>query len=87
MRLRRLSDDVRLPPGLRHWPARGVLAAVRLYQRWLSPLLGSQCRFHPTCSDYTALAVAKHGTCLGVALGLWRILRCQPLCRGGVDMP
>ena len=62
-----------------------LLALIRGYQRWLSPLLGPRCRFHPSCSHYAAEAIAQHGALHGGALALWRLLRCQPLCKGGYD--
>jgi putative membrane protein insertion efficiency factor len=62
-----------------------ALALIRLYQRTLSPLLGSHCRFHPTCSAYTAEAISRHGFFKGVYLGLRRLLRCHPLHAGGFD--
>jgi len=70
-----------------------AVKAIRLYQRTLSPDHGplrrlypdGYCRFSPTCSEYTAGAIEKHGFCLGVGLGFWRILRCNPWCRGGYD--
>ncbi|MBL9125877.1 MAG: membrane protein insertion efficiency factor YidD [Planctomycetaceae bacterium] len=68
-------------------PAGLVIAVVRLYQLTLSPIVGRQCRFHPTCSNYMILAVRKHGVLTGVVKGLWRICRCNPFCRGGIDYP
>jgi putative membrane protein insertion efficiency factor len=68
-------------------PARGVIALVRLYQLTLSPLVGRQCRFVPTCSNYMIQAVEKYGALRGAAKGVWRIARCNPFCRGGVDPP
>jgi len=68
-------------------PAKAVIAFVRLYQLTLSPLLGRQCRFQPTCSHYMIGAVEKYGVLRGVPMGLWRILRCNPLCKGGYDPP
>ena len=62
-----------------------VILLARLYQRTLSPLVPFHCRFQPTCSEYFIQAVEKHGALRGVALGVWRLLRCQPLCRGGHD--
>jgi uncharacterized protein len=59
-----------------------VLAA---YKRLLSPLLGSRCRFHPTCSDYARVAVSRFGPGRGTLLGLWRLARCHPFCDGGID--
>lgn len=65
--------------------SRIVILTLECYKRWLSPLLGSRCRFHPSCSDYARVAVARFGTLRGGWLGIRRILRCQPLCAGGID--
>lgn len=62
-----------------------MIALIRLYQRFLSPWLGQHCRFHPSCSQYAIEALSIHGVCRGSAYALWRILRCQPYCRGGYD--
>jgi putative membrane protein insertion efficiency factor len=63
-----------------------VLAPVGLYRLALSPLKRApSCRFLPTCSEYAVEAVRSRGIIVGGALALWRILRCQPLCRGGYD--
>jgi putative membrane protein insertion efficiency factor len=67
-------------------PARALLlAGIRLYQLTLSSSLGGQCRFYPSCSDYGADAIRTHGAIRGSGLALWRILRCGPFTRGGVD--
>jgi putative membrane protein insertion efficiency factor len=65
---------------------RFLLLLLRLYKRWLSPLLGQRCRFYPSCSDYARIAVARFGPLRGGALTLWRLARCQPLCSGGEDL-
>ncbi|RMG41053.1 MAG: membrane protein insertion efficiency factor YidD [Candidatus Dadabacteria bacterium] len=57
----------------------------RIYKTVLSPLFGSTCRFSPSCSDYFLKAVEAHGICRGLLLGCWRILRCNPWCKGGID--
>lgn len=62
-----------------------LLALIWLYQRLLSPLFAGSCRFEPSCSQYARQAVILHGALLGSLLAFWRILRCQPLCRGGYD--
>ncbi|MBH15698.1 MAG: membrane protein insertion efficiency factor YidD [Gemmatimonadetes bacterium] len=58
---------------------RMILVAIRGYQRGLSPFLGPCCRFEPSCSEYTRVAVERHGAARGLYLGMRRILRCQPL--------
>lgn len=62
-----------------------VLDFLRLYKTFLSPFLPSGCRFEPTCSIYTMQAVEKYGVMRGTWLGIKRILRCQPFCKGGHD--
>jgi len=62
-----------------------VIAILRVYKRFLSPLLPSVCRFHPTCSEYMMDAVAKYGAARGVWLGTRRLLRCHPFHEGGFD--
>lgn len=62
-----------------------ALVLIRLYQVTLSPLLGTRCRFHPTCSVYTQEAIGKYGIFKGVLLGGRRLLRCHPFHEGGID--
>ena len=62
-----------------------LLGLIRLYQRLLSPLLPSVCRYWPSCSEYFADALQRKGLFKGFALGVWRILRCNPFSRGGFD--
>ena len=68
-----------------NFPTRLILWLLRLYKRWLSPLLGQRCRFHPGCSDYARIALVRFGPWRGSLLAGWRLLRCQPLCAGGDD--
>lgn len=63
-----------------------VLCPVRLYRRYLSPLKGTgSCRFTPTCSQYCIEAIQEWGVVIGLLLTAWRILRCNPFCKGGAD--
>jgi len=66
-----------------------LLAILDFYRRWLSPALHSLgpggCRYLPTCSEYAADAIRIHGPLRGVFLALWRLLRCHPFARGGLD--
>lgn len=65
-----------------------LIRAVRLYQRYVSQLKPRPtCRFYPTCSEYAALAIDKHGAVKGLAMSMWRVLRCNPWNPGGVDWP
>lgn len=63
-----------------------ALFLIRCYQVLLSPLLGSHCRFYPTCSNYTYEAIKKHGLFKGIFLGGKRLLKCHPFHPGGVDL-
>ncbi len=62
-----------------------LIALIRFYQLALSPLMGQNCRFYPTCSAYGVEAIEKHGAIKGGYLTVRRILRCNPLCEGGFD--
>lgn len=66
---------------------RVVVASLRAYKRWLSPLLPRACRFSPTCSEYGQIALRSHGLLAGSWLTMRRLLCCQPLGRGGIDPP
>ena len=62
-----------------------VLAAIRFYQRRISPGLPAACRYQPTCSEYGYEAVERFGVLRGGTLTVWRLLRCTPFHRGGYD--
>ena len=62
-----------------------TLALIRFYKRFISPGLGSSCRYHPTCSQYTYDAVEKYGVAKGGWMGVKRIARCHPWHPGGYD--
>jgi uncharacterized protein len=62
-----------------------VLRLLAGYKRWLSPMLPAACRFTPSCSEYAAEAVLRHGVLRGALLTCWRLLRCHPLGGRGLD--
>ncbi len=65
--------------------SRLIIALIHFYQKNISPRKISCCRFTPTCSAYAIEAIRVHGCLKGTALAVWRILRCNPLCKGGYD--
>ncbi len=62
-----------------------VPALLRAWHRWIAPLLPPACRYLPTCSEYGALAIERHGLARGAGLALRRLLRCHPFALGGHD--
>ncbi|HUA84722.1 MAG TPA: membrane protein insertion efficiency factor YidD [Bryobacteraceae bacterium] len=62
-----------------------TMGALRIYKRWISPLLPSACRYYPTCSEYMLQAIEMHGVVRGVWMGLKRLARCHPFHAGGFD--
>ncbi len=62
-----------------------LIRLIHLYRRTLSPVIGQQCRFTPSCSRYTEEAIELYGAGRGTWMGVKRILRCQPFCAGGED--
>ena len=73
------------PEAGRSRAARCADASIAAYQRFLSPLLGANCRFYPSCSSYAREAISRYGFLRGGWLTLCRLARCQPLSRGGYD--
>ena len=63
-----------------------LVGALRVYKLTVSPLFAPSCRFYPTCSQYAAEAIAKHGAVRGVSLAVKRLARCHPGCPGGIDL-
>jgi len=64
---------------------RALVGMIRLYQRFVSPMLGPRCRFYPSCSHYACDALHQHGALRGGGLAAWRVLRCHPFHPGGFD--
>ncbi len=62
-----------------------VVAPILLYQKTVSGLTGSRCKYYPSCSEYAVQAIGKFGILRGLVLAGWRLLRCNPLSRGGFD--
>lgn len=62
-----------------------LIGLIRFYRKCISPLKLPCCRFTPTCSEYAIEAIRVHGSLKGTALSIYRVLRCNPLCRGGYD--
>jgi putative membrane protein insertion efficiency factor len=61
------------------------LALIRFYQKFISPMLGSNCRYYPSCSQYTYEAIERYGVLHGGWMGFKRISRCHPFAKGGYD--
>ena len=68
-------------------PRNGVIALLSAYRAVVSPLYGRVCRYHPSCSRYALESVQQSGAVVGLVLAAWRVLRCNPWSRGGVDDP
>lgn len=62
-----------------------LIAIIRFYKYFISPLLGNSCRFYPSCSSYSLEALQLHGAIIGSYLTLKRLLRCHPFHEGGID--
>ncbi|MCL2576711.1 MAG: membrane protein insertion efficiency factor YidD [Defluviitaleaceae bacterium] len=62
-----------------------LLAALKFYKRFISPVLGQRCRFYPSCSEYMHEAVSRYGAARGFWLGVKRLARCHPFNKGGYD--
>lgn len=68
------------------FPRKLEIFVIDLYKRYISPSLGSHCKYYPTCSVYVREAVDKYGIIKGNILGIYRIIRCNPFSQGGVDL-
>lgn len=64
-----------------------VISLIKFYQKFISPLLPSSCRYYPTCSKYAIMAIEKYGVLKGGVKAIYRIFRCNPFSKGGIDYP
>jgi len=62
-----------------------LIAVIKFYKYFISPMLGSNCRFYPSCSSYSVAALQSHGAIIGSYLSLKRLLKCHPFHQGGID--
>jgi hypothetical protein len=62
-----------------------LIQLIRFYKYFISPLLGNNCRFYPSCSSYALKALEQHGVIIGLFLTIKRIVKCQPFHKGGID--
>ncbi|MBQ5995632.1 MAG: membrane protein insertion efficiency factor YidD [Clostridia bacterium] len=65
---------------------RAAIRLIKFYQKRISPLFPPQCKYYPTCSQYAVTAIERFGLLKGGLLAVWRILRCNPFSKGGVDL-
>ncbi len=76
---------IKQQPGRTSPGARALMGSIRVYQKVLSPFMGANCRFYPSCSQYGYEAIQVHGAGKGGWLAVKRIGRCQPFHEGGLD--
>ncbi len=70
----------------RWWlPKTWLIGLIHLYQKGVPRSMRGHCRFMPTCSAYAVEAIGRYGAIVGTGLAVWRLLRCNPFCRGGYD--
>jgi putative membrane protein insertion efficiency factor len=62
-----------------------LLWLINIYKKGISPYTTPKCKYYPTCSTYAYQAIEKHGAFKGTGLAVWRLLRCNPFSKGGVD--
>ncbi|WP_457621038.1 membrane protein insertion efficiency factor YidD [Persephonella sp.] len=66
---------------------RFLINLIKIYKKLVSPILPSSCRYYPTCSSYAIQSIEKYGALKGSLKAVWRVLRCNPFSKGGVDYP
>lgn len=66
-------------------PRNAAIAIMKVYRRVISPMYGEVCRYYPSCSRYSMEAYQQRGFLVGLTLTIWRLLRCNPYSKGGID--
>ena len=61
-----------------------IIFPIKVYKQWISPLFGPKCKYYPSCSSYAISAIQNYGL-KGIAMSVWRLMRCNPWSHGGVD--
>jgi putative membrane protein insertion efficiency factor len=61
-----------------------LITPIKIYQKWISPMFAPRCKYYPSCSSYAVTAIENYGI-KGVAMAIWRLVRCNPWSHGGVD--
>ncbi|MFZ8834481.1 MAG: membrane protein insertion efficiency factor YidD [Candidatus Caldipriscus sp.] len=64
-----------------------LILVIQAYRKYISPLKPPSCRYYPTCSEYAMISLQKYGLFKGTLKSIWRILRCNPFSKGGIDLP
>ncbi|MFZ8834528.1 MAG: membrane protein insertion efficiency factor YidD [Candidatus Caldipriscus sp.] len=64
-----------------------LILIIQAYRKYISPLKLQSCRYYPTCSEYAMISLQKYGLFKGTLKSIWRILRCNPFSKGGIDLP
>ncbi|MFZ8832664.1 MAG: membrane protein insertion efficiency factor YidD [Candidatus Caldipriscus sp.] len=64
-----------------------LILVIQAYRKYISPLKPPTCRYYPTCSEYAMISLQKYGLFKGTLKSIWRILRCNPFSKGGIDLP
>lgn len=64
-----------------------IINLIKLYKKLISPLFPNSCRYYPTCSNYAIESIQKYGLLKGSLKAVWRVIRCNPFSKGGVDLP
>ena len=64
-----------------------IIKFINIYKIFISPILGKNCRFYPSCSSYAVISIEKYGIFMGTIKSIIRILKCHPFNKGGVDLP